>query len=321
MSSTGRRRLLGVLLAAGLLLVVIALGAGPVASMVVPGAIVQAPNHDVEIDPAADPIGDTLRSRGITAHHRIDVGPPEASLSVYVMDPPGGAPPRGTVLLLHGIHADKETLIGRGHWLADLGFRSVLLDHRGHGRSTGRTMSYGAIEGRDAAQVLQHLEEMGLVVHPVGAMGFSYGGAVAIQLAALSPKVRAVVSVAAFASLRAIARDRLAGHWIGRHVISESRLEDILRKAGELAGFDPDEADTARAARRATAPILILHGTDDRGVFPAHASALSAACGDRGRLVLIPGADHVSIFADRDGVVRRESAAWFDRWLQPDTGR
>lgn len=321
MTPKTRRRLLRVALAALLLLVVLVLSAGPLISAIAPGKFVQAPNQDVEIDPASDPRGDALSSRGITAHHRIAVGPPEASLSVYVMDPPSEVSPRGTVFLLHGIRASKESLTGMGHWLAGLGFRSVLMDHRGHGRSTGRYLSFGVIEAHDAEQVLRYLDDQGLIVAPIGAMGFSYGAVVAIQFAALCSEVRAVVSVAAFASLRDIYRDRVASRRIGRHLVSASRLEGILRRAGEIAGFDPADADAARAARRCSAPVLILHGTEDRSVLPTHAHALAAALGDRGRLVMIPGEGHNSIFADRTGTVRREAAAWFDRWLQPESGR
>jgi pimeloyl-ACP methyl ester carboxylesterase len=123
--------------------------------------MVRAPNRGAVVPERAE--GELL----------ITVGPPAAALSVEIIDAAGA--PRGTVFLLHGIRADKNQVRGWAGMLADAGFRAVLVDLRGHGRSTGDWLSYGVVESKDLAQVLDALVERGLVVGRVGVMGFSYG--------------------------------------------------------------------------------------------------------------------------------------------------
>ena len=50
---------------------------------------------------------------------------------------------RGTVLLLHDYNYQKEHMILWTWLLAQAGYRVVLVDLRGHGESSGPTISYG----------------------------------------------------------------------------------------------------------------------------------------------------------------------------------
>ncbi len=277
----------------------------------IPGAILYAPNTDVTMDPAKDrlPGGhDNVR------HLRVAVGPPDASLSLWCFRPKQRA--RGTILVFHGIRDSKWSQVGTGAHLARLGYVAVLVDSRGHGRSSGRHLTYGVRESRDARQVLDRLKQEGLLVEPVGTLGFSYGGAVALQLAALDSRVEAVVTVATFSSLRQTLRDFVAYHLpgIGRVLPTEAQMSAGLARAGRQAAFDPAAADNVRAAGATRARLLIIHGAEDAKIPPAHARRICRAAGARCRLVEVPGADHDSIFGG--GVVSREMTAWFNRWLR-----
>src|SRR5436309_12354926 len=73
-----------------------------------PRAIVYAPNTDKKIDPAADRSTSRLAKLGVDRQLRVDVGPPEASLSVWILEPKTNDvstadSPRGTILVLHGV--------------------------------------------------------------------------------------------------------------------------------------------------------------------------------------------------------------------------
>src|SRR6266446_1836379 len=52
-----------------------------------PRAIIYAPNTDKKIDPADDLGADGLRRLGIDHQLRVNVGPPPASLSVWIIEP------------------------------------------------------------------------------------------------------------------------------------------------------------------------------------------------------------------------------------------
>jgi alpha-beta hydrolase superfamily lysophospholipase len=55
-------------------------------------------------------------------------------MSLCIIEPAEAA--RGTVLVLHGIRSDKTWLAGLAKQVAGEGYRAVLPDLRGHGRST-----------------------------------------------------------------------------------------------------------------------------------------------------------------------------------------
>ena len=314
--SSGRRWLRRVLAALAVLALVVAVVGYLALPQIIPSAILYAPNTGKKIDPAGDRA--SLRQKN-ARHLRLAVGPPSASLSVLVFPPSSGAVPRGTILVFHGIHDSKQSQLGTGAYLASEGYRAVLVDLRGHGRSSGGLLTYGVRESSDAIQLLDHLQREELLALPVGALGFSYGGAVALQLAARDRRVRAVVSVATFSSLRGVLRDYVAYQvpLLGRVLPTDAQLHQALAEAGRLAKFDPDAADNVQAAATTTARVLIVHGQGDAKIPPSHARRIARAAGDRARLVLVPGEDHDSVFGDRQGLVRREMIRWFSRWLRP----
>jgi pimeloyl-ACP methyl ester carboxylesterase len=308
---TRRRRLILLIGLAALLLAVTAyLGV----LWALPGMIVHSPNRGKTRRELGDPDAADLRERGIAEHFRVDVGPPDASLSCYLLEPQGQ--PRGTVLFFHGIRDRKESHIGMGRHLCSLGYRAVLVDNRGHGRSTGRYLTFGVVESRDAVQILDSLDRRGKLTRPVGAMGVSYGGAVAIQTAARDPRIRAVVSVSTFLSLEA-----LLGGYVAYYVpvigslYTTGQLREALADAGEKASFDPFAADTAAAAGRTGAAILLLHGRRDEKIPPHHAEAIRDAAAGPVKLVIVEDEGHNSIMADRTGVIHTQMTEWLTRWL------
>lgn len=277
---------------------------------IVSSAIVYAPNHGKSPKPTAD-----LRIQGGRSL-RVEVGPPAAWLSAWVEEPTErpAVPLRGTVLLLHGIRDQKRSMSGLGAFFGRAGYRVVLVDLRGHGQSSGDWLSYGAVEARDLSQLLDALAAQGLLKDPVGVLGHSYGGAVAIQAGTRDPRIRAVVSVATFTSLREIVplyvRRTLLG--IGA-LVPDAWIRDAVEAAGRRAGFSPEEADTLAALRRPGAPVLLLHGTADRHIPIEHGHRLHAAAPQRSQLIELPGENHVSVMEDRTALLRRRALDWFQK--------
>jgi pimeloyl-ACP methyl ester carboxylesterase len=289
-------------------------------------SIVWGPNTDKHIDPAADPVPEALTRLGVDRGIRIDVGPPAASLSLWIVEPrpaDGAArtapPPRGTVLVLHGINDKKDTMIGVGKHFAAHGYRAVLVDLRAHGRSGGQWLSFGAVESKDLAQVVDALDTAGLLAGKIGVFGPSFGGGVAVQVAGRDRRVRAVVSVCGFTSMRDVTPGvvRMYAPPPVKWLLLESTIRRAVTEAGRVGGFDPDAASAVDAIRRTDAQVLLIHGKLDRKIPPRHSERLHAAAPDHSRLILLDGETHDSILAgDAGGVVLRESAAWFDAWLR-----
>lgn len=279
-------------------------------------AIVYAPNAGHPPDPAADPAPPAMPPTLAARSMRVDVGPPRASLALLIIEPDPA--PRETVFVLHGVRGQKEDMLDWGQRLATAGYRAVLVDARGHGRSSGDFLTYGVVESRDLSQALDALTAQGLAPGRVGVMGVSYGAATAVEWAGADPRVAAVVAVASFASLRAV----IPGYaprfipLVGS-LVPDFLLARAVDRAGRTGAFDPDAASPLLAVTRTRAPVLLLHGSEDTNISPFHSEMIHARAPDHSEVVIVDGADHENIMADSTGEVWRRSKAWFARALDP----
>jgi dipeptidyl aminopeptidase/acylaminoacyl peptidase len=243
------------------------------------------------------------------------VGPPVAELASWVIEPEA-QPARGTILLMHGVRMGKESLARMGVALSDAGYRAVLLDLRGHGESSGRYLTYGEVEARDASAVIDAVASRSGPLGCVGAYGFSYGASVALELGARDPRVKAVVAVSAFSSLRSVSGDYREKYLpVPLRLLPDAWFDSAIDDASRLASFDPDASAPLLAVGRSQANMLMIHGAADSQVPERHSRALVGAARGRASLVSVPGAGHDDMPADATGIVRRETLAWFDRWL------
>jgi pimeloyl-ACP methyl ester carboxylesterase len=240
---------------------------------------------------------------------RIEVGTAAETLSLTIADPPA---PRATVFVLHGIRDSKASMRGWAEMLVEAGYRTVLVDLRGHGQSSGEVLTYGVRESQDLTQVLDTLSDRGLVVGPVGVMGNSYGAAVAIQWAGRDSRVAAVVAVASFASLRSV----LPNYAPLPRPLPMPFVNRVIDLAGVRGGFDPDAASPVDAVQHTEAPILLVHGRNDRRIDPAHATQIHAAAGGHSELVVVDGAGHVSVAGAPQTRLAERASIWFATHLR-----
>src|SRR3954466_5867333 len=103
--------------------------------------------------------------------------------------------PRGTVILLHGYGVAQFSMLPWALELAQEGWRCVLLDLRGHGKSTGKRIYFGIQETKDLSQLLDHLADQGHLVEPIAAVGESYGAALALRWKCVEPRLGPVVAM------------------------------------------------------------------------------------------------------------------------------
>jgi len=137
-----------------------------------------------------------------------------AALDVTVFRPPGAGGPAGSVpptgsvgpwpavILAHGFGGSKADLVERGRDLASRGYLTIGYSARGFGGSGGRIhLNDPAYEVADAHALVDLLGAWADVLHDaagdprVGAVGASYGGALALMLGATDPRVDSVVGV------------------------------------------------------------------------------------------------------------------------------
>jgi alpha-beta hydrolase superfamily lysophospholipase len=209
---------------------------------------------------------------------------------------------RGTVVYLHGMGDSRRSSVGIAAHLVPRGFDVLAYDSRAHGQSEGSSCTYGVYEKQDLLRVLPTIAH-----RPIILFGVSLGAAVALQAAALSKDVAAVVSLSTFSDLRTVAHERAP------FFASEGNISRAFQLAEAEAKFHVDEASPVAAAPQISAPVLLLHGAADDETPPAHSQRVYDALKSPRRLIMVPGAGHNDVLGPR---------VWpqIDGWLSATLG-
>lgn len=165
-----------------------------------------------------------------------------------------GGNPAPVVIYFHGnaeLIDDQRQMVELWH---KLGASVLLCEHAGYGRGEGRPSIAqdvaNAAAWHDLVAARPEVKRGAVIAH-----GFSFGGALAAQLAAQRP-VAGLILESTFSSLPSMARGM--GVWLY---------------------LDPERLDSARALRELDpgVPVLITHGTSDAVISIAEGRALADA--------------------------------------------
>jgi pimeloyl-ACP methyl ester carboxylesterase len=310
--------------------------------------LVVAPNRDWPAAQKGDTPADELQRLYVDRELRVNVGPPDASLSVWVIEPYRGKEsfefgtddagrlcavlhrkatttptttetPKATIFILHGIEDDKSVgpYVLYREMLRHQGYRVIQLDFRGHGRSTGEWITYGVVESHDLVQVLDELSKQDVIAGPVGVVAVSYGASVAIQWAAIDPRVKAIIALEPFCTLRDAAHDA-APFVLGnkRWMFSDKDLMNAVDEGARMAGFDPDDANPLRAITQTKVPVLLIHSRNDELIPYTHSQRLHDAAPDHSKLILLSGQSHFDMWLKSFELIQEVTLKWFDKYLE-----
>lgn len=207
--------------------------------------------------------------------------------------PPGwAAPPRGTVVLLHCYGLDQSVMEPWALRLAQAGWRCVLVDLRGHGRSTGPQIYYGVQEARDLSQLLDELTREHLAAEPLAVVGYSYGAALALRWKTVEPRVGPVVAIAPYAEL---ARAALNVRREYAALIPAACVKAGLRHLPSLLGVEPAELDSTTVLARSQVRALFIVGAEDKITPVADVRRLRALAARGSELLVLPHATHETL--------------------------
>ncbi|MEO6238619.1 MAG: alpha/beta fold hydrolase [Vicinamibacterales bacterium] len=184
------------------------------------------------------------------------------------------------VILTHGSGSDRRQLLPEAGLLAKYGFGVLLFDWPGHGESDG-----AVVLGEPERQALQGavdylVKQPGVDPGRIGAVGFSIGSAIALQVAARDPRLRALVLEGAYTNSNELAR--VQSGWL---------MQWPVRLAGLMAGTNgvqPIDAIRQLGHRR----VLVIAGSSDRAVPPAISRRLYEAAEQPKEFWLVPDAGH-----------------------------
>ncbi len=229
------------------------------------------------------------------------------------------------VLMYHGFTASRIEnhflYVKMARRLTASGYFTMRFDFRGSGESQGRFREITIPDEVDDARVALAWLRSQPAVNPdrVILLGLSMGGAVAATIAGEDSRVAAVVLWSAVADLGGLFHQAATqepppplglqpdGSFdIGGHLLGPAFLSTI------------DQIRPLESIKKYQGPVLIIHGTEDPTVPPAHADLFYEAAGpEQGEQHWIQGADHTYSSHVWEEEVFRLTANWLARKVPP----
>lgn len=218
---------------------------------------------------------------------------------------PRGTPRDAVVVHFHGNFANMSAHLGATAWLVAQGYRVVMFDYRGYGRSSGRVSRANTVaDGRAVLRAV--LADPRYAGAPLFVFGQSLGGAVALpsvvaERDALGDRLRGVVVEGSFDRYRSVARAKVEQFPLG------GLLSGPLGWLLISSGYEPVDA-----ARALDVPTLFAHATRDPIVPFDVGERLARACGAADtRTIWVDADEHLAAFGPTDA-----AGVELLRWLE-----
>jgi alpha-beta hydrolase superfamily lysophospholipase len=224
-------------------------------------------------------------------------------------------PNRDWVLLFHGVSDNRTGDLGHAEFLIGHGYGVVMMDSRAHGESGGQMATYGWKERYDTVAISNALYASQNVRHWY-ALGVSTGAAIALQSAAVEPRVAAVAAEDPFANLHEVSYDYAGldvSPQLGKTIFRPATIFalDAMKRAG---GFDPDQVSPEKAVAQRPFPVLLICGTDDHRIPCRHVQATYKAATGPKELWIVQGAGHASALGQAPAEYENRVVSFFEKY-------
>lgn len=230
-----------------------------------------------------------------------------ATLAAWLITPED---PRATAIVLHGMHSDRGTMLGRAKFLRQLGFVVLLPDLQAHGESTGERVTLGHLEALDAVSSAEYLKWRYPDL-PMGAIGVSLGGA-ALSYARADLPLKAAVLEAVYPTVAEAVENRVA---MRAGPLAPVLAPLLMLQLKPRLGVGPDELRPVDAIREVPYPVLIVSGATDEHTTASQTQALFAAARQPKELWLVDGAAHVDLLRYDPPGYRSRVSAFLERYV------
>jgi hypothetical protein len=205
------------------------------------------------------------------------------------------APNGNWVLLFHGVSDDRTGVLGAAELLLRHGYALVMMDSRAHGESGGDMATYGWKERYDTVAIANALYATEKVQH-LGALGVSMGAAIALQSAAVEPRIEGVVAEDPFANLREASYDYAGmelSPLLGMTLFRPATISGMSEIARD-GGFQPDDVSPEEAVATRPFAVLLICGTRDHRIPCRHAERIYKNALGPKELWIVNGAGHAA---------------------------
>jgi fermentation-respiration switch protein FrsA (DUF1100 family) len=199
--------------------------------------------------------------------------------------------PHAVIVLMHGIRANRVQMLDRARFLHREGYAVLLYDSRAHGESTGRAITFGYLESRDARIAIELARSLAQTPR-AAIIGVSLGGAAAI-LAGPPLEVNALVLESVYPTIDRAIANRLRSSYLGR---LGPMFTPVLTTLFPLRlGFPAAELRPVDHVSKLTMPKLFIFGTADQSTTMDESLQLYAHAAEPKQVWPIDDAGHIDL--------------------------
>ena len=218
-----------------------------------------------------------------------------------------------TIIVCSGANGSLDADMPVAVWLHEAGFNVLLFNWRAHGQSEGEVVTLGFNERYDLIAAVQFAKAQG--AERIGVLGFSMGGTVAIDTAAVYEDINAIVADSPFVTIVSA----VAGGLIERGPHKDlayllARL--LLITACVRTQLNLFEIDVTHWIKRiAPRPLLLIFGEQDVVVPSAEIDLAFSQAREPREIWRVPEAAHRAIQLQQPDEYRRRIIEFFTQHL------
>ena len=254
-------------------------------------------------------------------HHSVGNAPGELSARTVQFESRSGATIHGwfipgkknagAIVLMHGVRADRLSMLDRARFLSKAGFAVLLFDFQAHGESSGEHITFGYLESRDAQAAVDFLR-LNAPGEKIGVIGVSMGGA-ATLLASPPLDVNALVLEMVYPNINQAVSNRLSMRVGALGTILTPLLTWQLKPR---LGISADALMPIEKVGRLTTPKLFIAGEQDQHTTLRESEQMFAAAAEPKELWIVEGAKHTDLYAEKKQEYEQRILKFFEDRLR-----
>ena len=222
---------------------------------------------------------------------------------------------REVQILFHGYRGNAYKDMSGGVKLAlEYGSNVLLIDQRSHGKSDGKTISFGIKERYDVVSWVAYINKKFNYNVPIIISGISMGAATVLMASNLNlpQNVAGIIADCPFSSPKTILIN------VAKQLKIPSFIAyPLLVIAAFVYGlFNLNEASAIKSVKESNIPILLIHGDDDRLVPYTMSKDIYNANSKNIKLVIFKNAAHGISYIIDENLYRKESKEFIEKVLK-----
>lgn len=194
---------------------------------------------------------------------------------------------KGSVILMHGVRANRLDLIERIRFLQKAGFSVLAFDFQASGESVGKQITFGFLESRDAEASVKFIKEK-LPEEKIGVLGISMGGA-SFLLAKNMPQTDALILEMVYPTMQKAVENRL-NLWFFHG--ADNFAPFLTGQFPFRSGISIDDLRPIDKISNLKSPVLIIAGENDKHTTLEESKQLFNTANEPKELWIVPRAEH-----------------------------